>query len=271
MNPTKPKDNKTGSSIIVPAVEQASRILLCLAKNTSSKTNLTDICKEVGIHKSKGYTILNTLLQFGFVQRDGEDKHYSLGPGLLPLSRKVLDNLDYKEVAQPLLEHLARETGSPAFFGLRAGENIYVIGKHEGSGDIGITIRLGLRYPLTHGAHGKAIVAFLPESEEQKILAKEKLYFHGEPSRLNRARLKKELARCRKEGYAEDLGELNPNINAVAAPVFASSNRLVGVIFLVGLFPKSAVKEFGRKVAEKACLMSTLLGAELERIKLRRT
>jgi DNA-binding IclR family transcriptional regulator len=94
-------------------------------------------------------------------------------------------------------------------------------------------------------------------------LAKEKLYFHGDPSRLNRTLLEKELKRCRQEGYAEDLGELQPNINAVAAPVFGSSDQLVGVLFLVGLFPKSEVKSFGRKVADKARRMSTLLGAKV--------
>jgi DNA-binding IclR family transcriptional regulator len=266
MNPPPLKNTKNGSGTVVPAVEQACRILLTLAKQTSTKTNLTELCKAVGIHNSKGYNILYTLQQFGFVHREEKEKRYALGPGLLSLSRKVLDSLDYKETAQPFLEALARETGSPAFFGLRTGDGIYVVGKQEGRGDIGITIRLGVRYPLTHGAHGKAIVAFLPERERERILAKEKLYFHGDPSKLNRARLEKELVHCRKAGYAEDLGELNSNINAVAAPVFGSSNQLVGVVFLVGLFPKSAAKPFGRKVAEKAGMMSALLGARIESI-----
>ena len=263
MNPPPLKNTKNGSGTVVPAVEQACRILLTLAKQTSTKTNLTELCKAVGIHNSKGYNILYTLQQFGFVHREEKEKRYALGPGLLSLSRKVLDSLDYKETAQPFLEALARETGSPSFFGLRTGDGIYVVGKQEGRGDIGITIRLGLRYPLTHGAHGKAIVAFLPERERERILAKEKLYFHGDPSRLNRTLLEKELKRCRQEGYAEDLGELQPNINAVAAPVFGSSDQLVGVLFLVGLFPKSEVKSFGRKVADKARRMSTLLGAKV--------
>lgn len=263
MNSLPLKNPKNGSGTLVPAVEQACRILLTLAKQTSTKTNLTELCKTVGIHNSKGYNILFTLQQFGFVHREEREKRYSLGPGLLSLSRKVLDSLDYKEAAQPFLDALARETGSPAFFGLRTGESIYVVGKQEGRGDIGITIRLGVRYPLTHGAHGKALAAFLPDSEREKILAKGKLYFHGDPSRLNRARLEKELANARKAGYAMDLGEINSNINALAAPVFGSSSQLVGVIFIVGLFPKSAAKTFGRKVAEKARRMSALLGAEV--------
>lgn len=260
-------NEKYRTNALVPAVEQASRILLLLAQGPFSKSNLTVICNEVGIHKSKGYNILNTLQRFGLVQREEEGKLYSLGPGLLPLGRKVLDNLNYKDVVDPFLEALAQETGSPAFFGLLAGENIFVISKQEGTGDIGITIRLGHRYPLSHGAHGKVIAAFLPEKERQKLLAGPKLYFHGDPSRFDRIRLEEELARCRQEGYAEDLGELNPNISAVAAPVFASAERLVGVLFVVGLFPKNKVKGQGTKVADTAKQISILLGAEVERMK----
>jgi len=79
------KEQKTKSEYtgLVPAVDQASRILLYLAKGPSLKANLTDICKSVGIHKSKGYTILNTLQKYSFVQKTAAGKTYSLGLGLL--------------------------------------------------------------------------------------------------------------------------------------------------------------------------------------------
>ncbi len=49
------KEEKTKSKYtgVVPAVDQASRILICLARNPSFKINLTEICNSVGIHKSK--------------------------------------------------------------------------------------------------------------------------------------------------------------------------------------------------------------------------
>jgi DNA-binding IclR family transcriptional regulator len=260
------KENKGGYKVLVPAVEQASRLLLCLAQNSPSRLNLTEICREIGIHNSKGYTILNTLQKFGFIQRDPEGKRYSLGPGLIPLGRKVLDHLNYKDVADPFLKRLVQETGAPAFFGLLAGENVFVVGKQDGAGDIGITIRQGQRYSLTHGAHGKAIVAYLPDTERQRVLNGEKLYFHGDPSRLDRPRLEQELSRCRQEGYAEDLGEMVSKINALAAPVFASSGRLIGVLFIVGLFSKSWAKLYGGKVAEAARRISGLLGAQVEEV-----
>ncbi len=254
---------KTEYSRVVPAVEQAARLLLALAGQAPSRMNLTDLCRKVDIHKSKGFAILNTLQTFGFVQRDEEGKRYGLGPGLISLGRAVLDNLNFKEVADPVLVTLARETGSPAFFGLIADRNVFVIAKNEGDGRIGLTIRLGQRYPLSHGSHGKAIAAFLPEPERQRLLSQERLFFHGDPSRLDRPRLERELARCRQEGYAEDPGEMHPQIQALAAPVFGAAGRVIGVLFVTGLIPKNRMKPYGRKVAERARQISRLLGAEV--------
>jgi DNA-binding IclR family transcriptional regulator len=254
---------KTEYSRLVPAVEQAARLLLVLAGQAPSRMNLTDLCRKVDIHKSKGLGILNTLQPFGFVQRDEEGKRYGLGPGLISLGRAVLDHLNLKEVAEPVLATLARETGSPSFFGLMAARNVFVIAKNEGDGGFGLTIRLGQRYPLSHGSHGKAIAAFLPEPERQRLLNQEKLYFHGDPSRLDRPRLERELVRCRREGYAEDPGEMHPRIQALAAPVFGSGGRLIGVLFVTGLIPRTRMKPYGRKVAESARQISRLLGAEV--------
>jgi hypothetical protein len=59
--PKKNKKSKSGYKPIVPAVEQASRILLCLGESPNFKMRLTEICKQIGIHKSKGHSILNML------------------------------------------------------------------------------------------------------------------------------------------------------------------------------------------------------------------
>jgi DNA-binding IclR family transcriptional regulator len=154
----------------VPAVERASRVLLCLGESPSFKMKLTEICHQVGIHKSKGHSILNTLKQFGFVEKDPQTKTYSLGPALIFLSRHVLDNLHYPEIVAPFLDDLAKETNGTALFGLIYGEHLLVVGKREGNQNIGFTIRLGHRFHITLGAHGKAIVAFMPEPDKENLL-----------------------------------------------------------------------------------------------------
>jgi DNA-binding IclR family transcriptional regulator len=250
---------------IVPAVDQASRILVCLARNPSFKMNLTDICKTVGIHKSKGFSILNTLQKYGFVHKDLLGKTYSLGFGLISLSRKVLDNLNYESVAGPYLEPLAEKTSCTALLGIVDDGNVFIVAKQEADQTIGITTRIGHRFSITHGAHGKAIVAFLPEADRKKILRQSKLFFHGNASRFSRERLDYEIRQCRSNGYAVDMGELNPGINVIASPLFDAQGGLIGTIFIMGTFSEELIHTHGSSVAETAKRFSAMLGADIEK------
>ncbi len=263
-----PRDGVKGKSLyrpLVPAVEQACQVLFCLGEGLDFKMRLTEICRQVGIHKSKGHSILSTLRQFGFVEKDHQSKTYSLGPALIFLSRHVLDNLHYPEVVAPFLDNLAKETNGAALFGLIYGEHVLVVGKREGNQNIGFSIRLGHRFHITLGAHGKAIVAFMPEADRERILSKKRVYFHGlDISRLNIKRLRDELKQCRQLGYARDMGEVTAGVNFVSAPVFGVHEKVIGCIILIGTFPEGLIDKYGRNTADTARQVSYKLGADVK-------
>lgn len=258
--PKDPAQTKPDYSSLVPAVEQASRILLVLAQGSVGKMSLTEICRAVGIHKSKGYSILNTLQNFAFVQRSPGSKTYSLGPGLLFLSGKVLNHLDVRETVAPVLQWLSLETNSTALLGLISYSHVFVVAKDEGIQDIGVTIRLGHRFPLAWGAHGKAIVAFLPEVEREKLLGGSRLYFHGSQSNFDPDRFEQEMADCRETGFAKDLGEMKSGVNAVASAVFGPTRKLIGALVVLGTFPRTLANSYGADVAAAAKRFSKLIG-----------
>ena len=58
---------------------------------------------------------------------------------------EYLDNLDLRDIVSPFLERLATETNSTALLGLISAEQVFIIAKHEGAQNIGVTIRLGHR------------------------------------------------------------------------------------------------------------------------------
>lgn len=263
------KNDQKGKSAynpIVPAVEQASRILLCLGKSPNFKMSLIDICRQVGIHKSKGYSILHTLIRYGFTEKDLRTKAYSLGPVLLSLSRNFLDNLYYPDVVAPFIESLARKTGGTAMFGLISGSYVFVLNEREGNGNVGFRLRIGQRFHITLGAHGKAVVAFLPKAERKAILSRKKLYFYGDPSHVDMKRLREEFARCKESGFACDIGEVTPGVTVISAPVFDLREKIIGCVGLIGVFPKSKIDEYGAKVASVAKQISHKLGAYAESI-----
>ena len=80
---------------------------------------------------------------------------------------------------------------------------------------------------------------------------------------IDRRRLHRELERCRRRGFAEDPGDLHPQIQALAAPVWGSDGSVMGVVFITGLIPGNRMQSYGRKVAESAREMSRLLGADV--------
>jgi len=257
------KKPPTQERYLVPAVDQAAQILFCLARSDTSYVSLTEICNQVGVHKSKAFSILGTLQKSGFVQRNSEGKGYSLGPGLIWLSRRFLDNLSAPSLAEPILEDLARKSGTTAALGLIADKNVFVAAKREGGGAIVVTMRVGHRFPISYGCHGKAIAAFLPEKELESLLKDRKLYFQGDPARFNRKKLMEEIERCRRTWFAEDTEETSPGLNAVAAPVLGPHGRPVGYIVVLGLPSAEATHQCGPLVAEAGRALSMQLGARV--------
>ena len=259
------KKGKSPDKYMVPAVEQACRIIFALAGNSASQMGLMEICGQLGIHKSKAYSILQTMQTFGLVQKKGDRKGYALGPAVIALSRKVLDDLNAPRLAEPVLEELALKLGCTATLLLISGNKVYVVAKNEGGVDaVGVTLRTGHRFPLTYGSHGKAIAAFLPEDELELLLQSPKLYFHGRMEKLDRERLQLELEQCRREGFALDLGELNPGLNSVAVPVFGPGAAPIGCIVLVGVFSAHEARLFGPQVVAAGNLLSRQMGARID-------
>lgn len=256
-----------GYGRLVPAVEQATRILYHLAATPADDANLTEICRAVGIHKSKGYAILNTLRSAGLVVRNEPAKTYALGPGVLTLSRALLDRIGLAPAAEPHLAELAQATGATALLGLITTGQVFIVARQEAPAAMGVTVRVGHRYPLTWGAHGKAIVAFLPPARREAVLAEEPLFFYGDAEKPPADRdLRAELAEVRRQGFALDLGGVQAGINAVSAPVLNSRGEPAAVLVLVGTFPPGFAPEHGRRVAATAREMTARLAPFLEAI-----
>jgi DNA-binding IclR family transcriptional regulator len=256
---------KNNYTSLVPAVEQAARILKYLASAPELKVNLTDISRTVGIHKSKGYAILNTLLKFGLISKDAEGKLYSLGHGLISLGQKALNNVNYKNVSKPILMALARETQCTAFFGVIADERLVITALEQSGQPVESMIKVGYTRPLFFRAHGKVIFAHLPEEERERVLKSKKFYFYDDSSEFDYDRLKRELNAIRRKGFAVQIlpVQTNPRIKVLASVVLGSNNSPIGSLFIMGFFTKSATPIYGAKLAEAARKLSTLLGADM--------
>lgn len=244
----------------VPAVEQAIRVILYLADSGYSPQSITNICREVGIHNSKAFSILNTLQEYDFIKKYPNRGGYVLGPGLLIQTGKLLENLSLPRLAEPILTEFAKKSRSTVALGLISDDKAYVVAQYEGAPEMNISSRLGNSTSITYGAHGKAIAAFLPKRELEELLQKKDLYFYRSPDKFDRTRLEKELAQCRRDGFALDLGDIFPGVNAIGVPLLDQANRPVGYITVVGFFTREEAQNLGPLAAQAGKELSRKAG-----------
>jgi DNA-binding IclR family transcriptional regulator len=239
-------DEKTPvkKSYMVPAVEQAMRIMQYLANGGSDSKNLTDISHDVGIHSSQAFSILNTLNEYGFVKKNPNRRGYVLGPALLTITGKILKNLNLPRSIEPILFELSRKADALLALGVISDDKTFVVAQSEGPG-LGVSAPIGRSAPISYGAHGKAIAAFLPEHELEKLLKNKDLFFYGTPDKYDETRLRQDLAQIRLDGFALDLGEMNPHVNAVSSPILNADGQPIGYITIVGFFSEKDARGFG--------------------------
>jgi DNA-binding IclR family transcriptional regulator len=244
----------------VPAVEQAIRVMLCLADSGSIPKSLTDICTEVGIHRSKAFSILNTLDEYGFAKKNPNRKGYVLGPGLLTITGKMLEKLSLSRFVEPVLDNLAKKAGATVSMGLIADDKTYVVAEYQGAPGIGISSPIGYTTPVTYGSHGKAIAAFLPENELEELLKNENLYFYGSPDKYDKTKLRQDLAQCRRTGFALELGDIQRGVNAIAVPIPDQNKYPIGFVTIVGFFTEEEAMKLGPLAVEAVKTISKEAG-----------
>lgn len=95
-----------------------------------------------------------------------------------------------------------------------------------------LTLPVGTPWPLHAGASNRVLLAFLPPPQREEIL-RQPLRRITPRTITDPARLRRELDRVRRRGFAYSVGELTPGVAAVAVPVLAQG-RLLGGLTVAG-------------------------------------
>jgi len=85
--------------------------------------------------------------------------------------------------------------------------------------------------PITAGASGLAILAFLPDDERRQLLSRP-LKALTENTITNPLALEQELTRIRQRGYAISHGQRTSGAVAIAAPILGADDKAIGDVIL---------------------------------------
>jgi IclR family transcriptional regulator, acetate operon repressor len=212
-------------------VTRAFAVLLWMADAPGSSWGLREIAKSVGMPPSTLHRVLAHLQEGGLVQQDAETDRYSLGLGFLRLTWKVADRHPVREVALPWMQQLVDATGETALLALYdpVRQEMLLAATIDSPHPIRQMRQVAEWLPVTAGATGRAILAFLPEAERRAILARP-LIAMTTRTIIDPDLLPPVLERVRRQGYAVSKGERTPGAVGIAAPIHGTGGRVVGSV-----------------------------------------
>lgn len=224
----------------IPVIDRMMDVLAQLERREGG-LSIRDLVSRLHLPRTTIYRILNTLQSHEIVHRD-ESGNYKLGRRLLSLAAHVAagaSQVDLAAISQPILDQLASELGEGVKLNVIDNSDILVVAAAQGRREYALTVAPGQRQEPHAGAAGKLLLSHLGPTELDTWLARPLAAFTSK-TLTDPKRLKSELLRIRRLGWAQDKGETTPSIQAFAAPVYDTRRELVAALsvpFLAGTGP----------------------------------
>lgn len=251
----------------VASVERALTILELLAERREGLTT-SDLSRRARIPKSSMSYLLRTLVARGYVRRNPESGHHTLGLRLLSLGGLAMQGMELREAALPHLRYVVDRTRLDAHLAiLDHGDAVY-IERVEGPGFIKMATWVGRRMVPHVTAVGKALICRFERGEIEDLFRQHHVKPATAKTITSFPRLLNELAETRRRGYALDDEEHEARVRCIAAPVVAPSGEVIasiGVSGTIGQIPDEQLPRIGAVVRAAAVKLSGQLGVRVGR------
>jgi IclR family transcriptional regulator, KDG regulon repressor len=247
----------------VKSLVKALRILEWLADADQATYTLTELSRGLRLHVSTVHRLLVNLVREGFVESDPATGGYRLGFRVLRMGLKVLDRLDFRRVADPLLRQLNKQADEAVHLAILQGDRAVSIEKFGSPQPVGLTAPLGGVLPLHCTGVGKVLLAFQDDEFARRITEINGLERYTQHTITTLSQLRKELARIREEGFSVDNEEAVEGLRCVAAPILDHTGKVVAAFSVAGPGTRvtlARVPALSRLVCETSRQISYRLG-----------
>lgn len=245
---------------VVQSVDRALNILEILARRRDA--GVTEIGKELGVHKSTAFRLLAALETHGFVEQ-GEDRgSYRLGFAIVRLAGAITAQLDLTRQGRDACERLAVDLGDTVNLAILDGHRAVNISQSRGAAAVASHNWIGQQTPLHATSSGKVLLAFGPASVLAAVLTAPLERF-TDSTVTEVAALAAELDRIRDAGWACTAEEYEIGLNAVAAPVRGADGAVVAALSVSGPAYRLSTESFpgiAKRVIEAADEVSGRMG-----------
>jgi DNA-binding IclR family transcriptional regulator len=211
---------------------RAVELLEAVAERPSG-SSASELARAVGLPRSTVTRTLRTLSDSGLVEERPDGDGWVIGHALVRLARSADPHARLVEAARPALAVLRDRTGESTLLAVPHGRpGIEILVQLDPNRHVGVADWVGVDVPLHASSAGKLVLAELDEAELEAWLGTPRASFTARTI-ADADAVRTELARVRRQGWAELVDELEDGLTSISVPV-GSHGRLVGIVGLSG-------------------------------------
>lgn len=223
----------------------------------------SDIAARLGLNISTVSRHLNTLLDWGFVERDALTGAYFPGIAIVAIAGAALQSKDCYRYAYPELQKLSMQCKVHGHMGVPRGTDVVHLISSSCEKTMDLIIPMGHRHPMYCSAMGRAILAYLPASKVQEIIKNSELLKVSEETKIDPEEIKQELVRTRQKGYCVLVNELIEGQGSIAAPIFDRNRNPVAAVSLSASEHRIREPEQEKKLAKQILAVATRVSSKM--------
>lgn len=242
---------------------KAFDILDCFTPETPM-LRITDITKRAGMTQSNVSRLVNTMVAYGYIEKDEESGCYQLGKRIITLSSVALNHSELRRQALPELFRLEQEFKVGANLAVLKDGEMYYLAHVDSRTSPRMYTMVGYTSPLHCTAIGKVLLSAMSDAEIEAVLAARGMKSYTYNTLTSMDKIMEQIDRIRRNGYSTEYSERTIGSACIAAPIKGRSGKVLAGLSVSGKFCDLNMEEHEEEVAKivmaSAALISNKLG-----------
>jgi IclR family KDG regulon transcriptional repressor len=214
----------------------------------------SEIAKNLPYSRTTIHRILYSFEKLGYVEKAESTSHYRLAAKFFELTGVAVHFRQLQSIAKSVMQNLMTRHAETVNLGVLDRGQVAFIDVLQSPSSLRIAAFPGDRTAVHSTALGKALLAFLPETEINAIISEQPLIKKTPQTITRKGHLLEHLASVREQGIAIDLEENLSGVTCIAAPIFDHAQRPIAAFSISGPSARmnaklTAVKEDVRAAA----------------------
>lgn len=184
-----------------------------------------EISRALSLQKSSVHRFLNSLVEFGYVYKNDLSGQFGATLKIVQLGLMVGSRIDMVGAALPHMRQLVAEFNQTVGLGTLMDGNLLVLHR-EYPRNAMTHIDMSRQLPAYCTGMGKALLSALPEGELDDYIASVPRTAFTAHTLVDGGVLKENIMEAKRNGYAEDRGEISDALHCVSVPIAIPQGRI---------------------------------------------